>query len=104
MLKDNVNKIHSELSSKYDVLVEECSDLKFGNFVKFSVTENNKKLVIKITKRNLENNLFEWVYLSNPDDENSIVERKSNVSDFLLDVSDIFNKNRFNTEYLKKIN
>jgi hypothetical protein len=52
----------------------------------------------------LENNVFDWTYSSNPLNENSEnIERTSSVNGFLNDVSDIFEKNRFSEDYLKKL-
>lgn len=103
-LKENVNRIHSELSQKYDVNVEEGTNRELGNFVKFSIQEGNKNLVCVISKIDLEKNNFDWTYKSNPLNENSdLIERNSNVSEFTTHVDDIFNKNRFDSEYLKKL-
>jgi hypothetical protein len=104
-LKENVNRIHSELSDKYSVKFEEGSDRKFGNFVKFSIVEGNKNIVAIISKSDLVFGQFNWNYLSNPLNESSdMIERTSTVSEFTSHVSDIFEKNRFDSEYLKNIN
>lgn len=102
-LKDNVNKIHSELSSNYEVHIQEMNDLKFGNYIKLMIKEGNVDLVAKIKKQDLEFSVFEWNYLSNPNDEESIVERKSNLNNFVEDVNDIFTKRRFDSDYLKNL-
>ncbi len=104
-LRSNVNKIHFELSNKYEnVSIDEKSDHRIGNFVEFSVVENNRTLKFRITKYELEKDSFDWIYFSNPEDESSIVERKSNISTIINDVDDIFEKNRFDSDYLKKLN
>ncbi len=104
-LKENVNRIHSELCDKYSVNIEEGSDREMGNFIKLSVNEGSKKLIAFVSKTELENNNFNWFYSSNPLNEKSeLIERNSNLSDFINHVSDIFEKNRFDSEYLKKIN
>jgi hypothetical protein len=102
--KENVNKIHSDLTSKYDVKIEEGQS-KQGNFIKFSIKEDKKELLVSIYKSSLEKNHFDWVYDSNPLNENNdLVERSSTIDGFISDVIDIFEKNRFSDDYLKKLN
>ena len=104
-LKLNVNKIHSELLEGYQLVnVKEDSNIQLGNFVEFSIIEENKELKLKITKYELEKSNFNWSYLSNPEDEMSVVERSSTTEGFIKDVKDIFEKNRFDSDYLKKLN
>ena len=92
-LKTNANKIHSDLTSLYEgVKIEENSNRELGNFVEFRVVENNKELVLSIRKYELEKDIFNWSYLSNPKDANSVVERVSNINSFLSDIKDIFEK------------
>jgi hypothetical protein len=103
-LKTNVNKIHSDLTSLYEsVNFGENSNRELGNFVEFRVVENNKELVLTITKYELEKDTFKWSYLSNPEDLKSTVERVSNINTFLTDIKDIFEKNRFDQDYLQKL-
>jgi hypothetical protein len=103
-LKTNANKIHSDLTSIYEnVNISENSDRFIGNFLEFKVVESNKELVLTIQKYELEKDTFKWSYLANPEDKNSIVERSSNVMTFLTDVKDIFEKNRFDQDYLEKL-
>jgi hypothetical protein len=103
-LKTNANKIHSDLNSLYEgVKIEENSNRELGNFVEFRVVENNKELVLSIRKYELEKDIFNWSYLSNPEDANSVVERVSNINNFLSDIKDIFEKNRFDQDYLQKL-
>jgi hypothetical protein len=104
-LKTNVNKIHIDLSNTYqNVEILEKSNLRLGNFIELSVVESNKNLKIQVSKYELEKDVFNWLYFANPQDENSIVERTSTINSFLFDVSDIFEKNRFDSDYLKKLN
>lgn len=103
-LKTNVNKIHSDLTSIYEsVKVEENSNKSIGNFVEFRVIENNKELVLTIQKYELEKETFNWSYLADPNNQLSVVERVSKVGNFLSDVNDIFEKNRFDQDYLQKL-
>lgn len=103
-LKKNLNKIHFELSDKFDVNLNEKSNLKLGNYIEFLIKEDKKELKLTIKKKDLENKSFNWNYLSNPLNNNSdIIERFSNIDSFLNDVTDIFDKNRFDSDYLEKI-
>ena len=103
-LKTNVNKIHSDLTSLYEsVKIEENSNRELGNFVTFRVIESNKELILTIKKYELEKDIFNWSYLSNPNENKSVVERVSNINSFLSDIKDIFEKNRFDQDYLQKL-
>ena len=104
-LKENINRIHGELSNNFDeVIVSEKSDIKRGNYIELSILEKNKTLKVIISKRSLENDKFNWEYFANPLNENSdLIQRNSSVSLFTEDVKDIFNKNRFNSEYIESI-
>jgi len=103
-LRENLNKIHFELSNRFDVQINEKSDLKIGNYVEFSINEGNKTVKAFIKKTELNNNNFNWMYFSNPLNENSTkVERTSSVDGFLKDIQDIFEKNRFDSEYIESI-
>jgi len=104
-LKHNVNKIHVDLSSKFDVSIEEKSDIKLGNYIDISVTNEGKTVKMIVTKRDLENYKFNWLYSVNPLNENAnMVERTSTVDTIVSDISDIFEKNRFSSEYLNELN
>lgn len=104
-LKQNVNKIHIDLSNSFEeVNISEKSNLTYGNYIELSILEGKKNLKAIITKRDLENNRFDWKYYANPLNENSdLVDRSSSVNGFLNDVKDIFEKNRFNSEYLENL-
>lgn len=105
-LKVNINKIHSDLTNNYEnVSILEKTDKKFGNYFELSVKENNKDLKIVLSKQSIESQKFNWSYYSNPLDENSyLVERSSDINGFINDVEDIFEKNRFDSDYLEKLN
>jgi len=94
------------LTNNYEnVSIVEKNDKKFGNYFELSVKENNKDLKIILSKQNIENQKFNWSYYSNPLDENSyLVERTSDINSFIKDVEDIFEKNRFDSDYLEKLN
>ena len=102
-LKTNINKLHSDLLEKYqDVTILEKSNLKFGNYFEVIVNENSKSLKMIIAKKSVESGDFDWLYYSNPESEDSVlVERKSNLNNFINVVEDILEKNRFSEEYLK---
>jgi hypothetical protein len=104
-LRENINKIHFELSNQFDsVEINEKSDIRIGSYFEILVKESNKELKLIVTKKDLENNTFDWKYLSNPLNESSfLVERTSSVNKFVGDVRDIFEKNRFDQSYLQQI-
>lgn len=105
-LKQNINKIHSDLLSSFkDVNISEKESLQMGNYFEITVNEGKKELKAIVTKRDLENSFFNWRYYSDPDGELShLVERDGSVDNFASVVKDIFDKNRFDSDYLKRIN
>jgi len=104
-LKQNINKIHIDLSNNFEqVSIEEKSSLSYGNYIELSVINDNKTLKMIIEKKDIENYKFNWKYLANPLNENSdIVERVSTIDGLVNDVKVIFDKNRFNSEYIESI-
>lgn len=104
--RDNINKIHYQVSNNFsDVSISEKSSLEYGNYIELSINESQRTLVTIIRKSDLESNDFNWLYKSNPiDDKSILIERKSSVDNFLNDVKDIFEKNRFDSDYIKSIN
>jgi hypothetical protein len=104
-LKKNINKVHVDLTNSFEnVKITEKSNKDLGNYFELSVLENKKevKAIIKMTE--IENSNFSWNYYSNPLDENSLVERVSSIYTFSSDVQDIFEKDRFDSDYLAKVN
>lgn len=101
-LKQNINRIHNDLSNNFgEVVVSEKSNIEFGNYIELSILEGNKNLKIIITKTSLENDKFNWKYYANPLNEGSdLVDRNSSIGLFIEDIKDIFEKNRFNSEYI----
>lgn len=103
-LKQNINRIHGELQNVTDsVNLYEKNDLNFGNYFQIECVKENKKLVAIITKQDLDLNYFNWKYLSNPNDFDSVVERSSSIDNFVEHIVDIYNKNRFDSDYIKNI-
>jgi hypothetical protein len=104
-LKHNINKIHIELLNNFkEVSILEKSSLEFGNYFEFSINESDKVIKAIISKKDMENNFFNWKYYSNPNNDNSyLVERDSTVDNFTDVVKDIFEKNRFDSDYLKSL-
>jgi hypothetical protein len=103
-LKQNINRVHGDLTNYFEnVQISEKSNKELGNYFELSVLENNKevKAIIKMTE--IENANFSWEYYANPLDENSLVERVSSIYTFSSDVQDIFEKNRFSSDYLNQI-
>jgi hypothetical protein len=105
-LKTNINKIHGDFLNHFDnISILEKSSKEIGNYFELLINEDNKQVKIIIKKSDINNTSFNWQYYSNPDDSNSsLVERFSSVDGIYLDVKDIFQKNRFDSEYIKKIN
>ncbi len=103
-LKVNINKIHSDLTSVFgEVKISEGSSLEFGEFVEMSIISEGKEVSAIISKRELENDKFNWKYYSNPKSKEFLVERTSSKFDFINDVKDILEKNRFDSEYINTI-
>lgn len=101
-IKKNINKIHSGLQNEFsDVSITEKSAKNFGNHFEIVVNESELKLKAIISNKNLELDTFNWSYLSNPNDEESLVERVSSVENFVKDIRDIFTKKRFDSDYIK---
>jgi hypothetical protein len=105
-LKQNINKIHGESLNLFEkVNLTEKSKKDIGNYFEMVISEGNKDIKLIIKKSDIINDNFSWVYYSNPNDDNSIlVERNSNIDNFCMHLIDIFEKNRFDNEYLKSIN
>ena len=107
-LKYNINKIHSDWTSKFyghDVKIEEKSNLRFGNYFELSVIKEGKEVKAILPMSSLNNYNFDWSYFSNPLDDNShLVERLSSIDNFAEEVKNIFEKNRFSEDYLNEVN
>lgn len=105
-LRQNINKVHFDLTNKFEeVTITEKSDLKIGNYFELSILEGNKEVKVILRKTEAEKNVFEWSYFSNPLNENSnLVERTSKLEMFSNDILEVFDKNRFDSDYLNKIN
>ena len=102
-IKTNINRIHYELSSKYDnIKIEELSSIKFGKYFQITINES-KMLKIILPYKNIDNKKnIEWFYFSNPLNEKSdLVIRNTSIDDILVNINEIFANNRFSEEYLK---
>tara|TARA_B110000858_G_C17708407_1_gene429347 strand:+ start:416 stop:736 length:321 start_codon:yes stop_codon:yes gene_type:complete len=104
-LKYNINLIHSNIKELYkETNIKESSDKKFGNYFKFNIISEGKELIIIVNKKDLEGNVFNWKYYSDPLNEDShLVERTSDLYNISEHIKDIFDKNRFDNNYLKNI-
>lgn len=100
-LKQNINKVHFELTANFnEVSIVEKSSLQMGNYFELSVLENNKEVKLLIKKTDIESRSFDWSYLSNPLNEKSdLVERHSSIDNISEHIKDIFDKNRFDSDY-----
>lgn len=105
-LRDNINKLHIDLLNNFnDVSILEKSSLELGNYFELTINESSKSVRAILSKVEMENKVFNWKYYSNPSDDNSVlVERNSNIDNFTDTIKDIFEKNRFDSEYLKSLN
>jgi hypothetical protein len=108
-IKTNANKIHNDMLSKFGdenvkVFTEETFNPIFGNYVEFSITNENKLLKFIIAKKDLNNSIFTWRYYDNPNSEKiNLIERVSSIDTLLNDIVDVFEKNRFSEDYIKSI-
>ena len=103
-LRVNINKIHADLLSVcQEVSIQEKSSIEKGEYFEISAIKESKELLMMITKRDLENTQFNWQYFSNPKTKEYLVERNSSVLTMINDVEDIFQKNRFDSEYINTI-
>lgn len=102
-LRQNINKVHFDLTNRFEeVTITEKTDLKLGHYFELSILENNKEVKVILTKNEAEKGVFNWSYFSNPLNENSdLVERNSKLELFSLDIQEIIEKNRFDSDYIK---
>jgi hypothetical protein len=105
-LRQNINKVHFDLTNRFEeVTITEKSNLKLGQYFELSILESNKEVKVILTKTEAEKGVFNWSYFSNPLNESSdLVERTSKLEMFSLDVQEVLEKNRFDSDYLNKIN
>ena len=103
-IKYNINKLHGFLLNEFEnVKIIEKSNHSLGNYFEISVNEE-KEVKMIITKKDIENDIFEWKYFSNPLEENSfLIERRSSIEEITEDVKEILVKNRFDEDYLTKL-
>lgn len=101
-MKYNINKLHGLLLNEFsNVKINEKTSMEFGNYFEISINED-KEVKMIVTKKDIENQTFDWRYFSNPLNESSfLIERKSSIENISNDIKDIFNKNRFDEDYLK---
>lgn len=101
-LKENINKIHIDLINSFtEVTINEKSD-KNQNYFEILIKEGAKELKVILDKKQIENKNFQWYYFSNPLNEKStLVNRFSNLESIVGHIKDIFEKNRFDEEYIK---
>lgn len=107
-LKSNINKIHSDLllleNIGETVTIKESSNKEFGNYFELNAEFGGMKSRIIIEKTDIENKLFRWRYYANPNDETlGLVERNSTIDGFVQDLLNIFEKKRFDSDYLLQI-
>jgi hypothetical protein len=104
-LKTNINKIHVELQNEFELVeISEKSSISFQEYVEIKTVNEGKELIMIIEKKQIQNKKFNWKYYSNPIKKDYLVERSSDIDDFVDHVVDIFNKNRFDEKYLENLN
>ena len=105
-LRQNINKVHFDLTNRFEeVTITEKSNLKLGQYFELSILESNKEVKVILTKTEAEKGVFNWSYFSNPLNESSdLVERTSKLEMFSLDIQEVLEKDRFDSDYLNKIN
>ena len=105
-LRHNINKVHGDLTNTFgEVTISEKSSLELSNYFELSILENNKEVKVLVKKTEIENVNFSWKYYANPLNESSdLVERTSSIHTFGTDIKDIFEKNKFNSDYISEIN
>ena len=104
-LRQNINKVHFDLQNRFEeVTITEKSSLKLGNYFELSILEGNKEVKVILRKTEVEKNVFEWSYFSNPLNESSdLVDRTSKLEMFSVDIQEVLEKNRFDSDYLNKL-
>lgn len=107
-LKMNINKIHSDLllqeSIGETVTIKENSNKEFGNFFEITASRNGMTARIIVEKTEIEKGSFRWRYYANPEDETAgLVERNSTIDGFTHDLINVFEKKRFDSDYLSQI-
>ena len=105
-VKFNINKIHGDLLNLYsEVSIVEKANAKWGQFFQVEIKNSGKTCLCVITKESNNTPTFNWGYFENPLNEDShLVARQSDIFSFANHISDIFEKNRFSSDYLQQIN
>lgn len=107
-LRKNINRIHADLLMAEgigeNVSIAEASNKEIGNHFVLSAVNSGMTARMIIEKTEIEKYTFRWRYFANPNDESAgLVERTSTVDSFSADVMDVFNKKRFDSDYLSQI-
>lgn len=108
MMKFNINKIHGNLLSIKEigdtVSIAEKSDKKHGSHFEILAEMAGRQLKMIVRKSELESDRFSWSYYADPTSEDShLIERTSTTDSVSSDIVEIFEKERFDSEYLSKI-
>lgn len=102
--KSNLNRLHYLLTEKFQqVEVSEMSNQKLGNYIELTIKEN-LECKIFIRKKDLDNSNINFLYLTNPLQENSqAIERVSSIENFANCVEDIISNKRFDSDYVNSV-
>ncbi len=104
-IKLHINKVHGSLCDLFgDVEINEKSSLEKGQYFELIAEKDGIKAVVEIGKISIENQSFDWGYYANPEERGYLVERRSSVDTIASDLADIFDKKRFDSDYLNEIN
>lgn len=104
-LRQNINKVHIDLTNSFSEVTISEKFNKTQNYFEILIKEGAKELKMVLDKKQIENREFEWAYFSNPLNESSnLVQRSSSVDSIVEHIKDIFQKNRFDEEYISQIN
>jgi hypothetical protein len=102
-LKSNINRIHSDLTNTFDsVLISEKANSKMGNYFEIVICEGFAEAKVIVKYNNLGASVVHWSHYSNPlDNESTLIDRSSLLENLSYDIKEIFEKNRFSSEYIK---
>lgn len=101
-LRQNINKVHIDLTNNFSQVTISEKFNRSQNYFEILIKEGSKEIKMVLDKKQIENREFQWSYFSNPFNESSsLIERISNVDTLVSHIRDIFEKNRFDSDYIK---
>lgn len=101
-LKQNINKVHIDLTNSFSQVKISEKFNKNQNYFEILIKEGVKEIKMILDKTQIQNSNFQWSYFSNTFNESStLIERRSDINSLVSHVKDIFEKNRFDEDYIK---